>query len=109
MAQIDITVNDRIYKVTCDDGQEPRLQRLAAYIDGEVAALVRELGQIGDARLILLAALTISDELFEAKKKLAELEQSAEPLDQETVGGAARVFEAAAARIHGMAGRLKSA
>ncbi len=109
MIHVDITINDRIYKVTCDDGQEPRLQRLAAHIDGHVRTLVGELGQIGDARLMLLSALTVCDELLEARAKLSETEGGAEALDAGTVGGATRVIEAAAKRVEGLAGRLVEA
>ncbi len=109
MAEIDIVVNDRVYKVTCDDGQEQRLHRLADHIDRHVRSLVAELGQIGDARVMLLAALTVADELFEARAKLIEVERGAETLDAETVGGATRVIEAAAGRIEGMAGRMAEA
>lgn len=109
MAEVDILVNDRAYKVTCDDGQEPRLHRLVAHIDGHVRSLVAELGQIGDARLMLLAALTVADELHEAKTRLLEAERGAEGLDAGTIGGATRVIEAATGRIEGLAQRLESA
>lgn len=109
MAEVDIIVNERAYRVTCDDGQEPRLQRLAGHIDSHVRGLVRELGQIGDARLMLLAALTVCDELFEARVRLSAADQDTTALDPETVGGATRVLEAAAARVESLAERLQVA
>lgn len=108
MAEVDIIINERAYRVSCDDGQEPRLQRLAGHIDSHVRALVRELGQIGDARLMLLAALTVCDELFEARATLAEASDTAVALDPETVGGATRVLEAAASRVESLAERLQA-
>ncbi len=108
MAQIDILVNERAYKVACQDGQEERLLRLAAHLDREALALARDLGQIGEARLLLLTALTVCDELFEVRAKLAEAEARALPMDQETVGGATRVIDAAAKRIGGMNERLSA-
>jgi cell division protein ZapA len=108
MAQIDILVNERAYKVACQDGQEERLLRLAAHLDRESQALARDLGQIGESRLLLLTALTVCDELFEVREKLAEAEARAQPLDQETIGGATRVIEAAAKRIDGMNERLSA-
>jgi cell division protein ZapA len=109
MAEVDIMVNERLYRVTCDDGQEKRLERLASHFDGRVRRIVEELGQIGDARLMLLAALTVCDELLEARNNLAEIGDGAAALDPETIGGATRVLEAAANRIDGLAGRLQSA
>jgi cell division protein ZapA len=108
VAQIDILVNDRSYKVACQDGQEERLLRLAAHLDREARALAGDLGQIGEARLLLLAALTVCDELFEARGTLAEATASAAPMDHETIGGATRVIEAAAKRIEGMGERLSA-
>lgn len=108
MAQTDILVNERAYKVACQDGQEERLLRLAAHLDRESQALARDLGQIGEARLLLLTALTVCDELFEVREKLAEAEARLQPMDEETVGGATRVIEAAANRIDGMSERLNA-
>ncbi len=87
MAEVDIVVNERVYRVTCDEGQEPRLLRLASHIDGHVRSLVRELGQIGDARLMLLAALSVSDELFEARANLAEIGDGAAPSTRRRLAG----------------------
>ncbi|MDZ7629024.1 MAG: cell division protein ZapA [Parvularculaceae bacterium] len=105
MAQIDILVNDRSYRVACQDGQEERLLRIAAHLDREARALASDLGQIGEARLLLLTALTVCDELFELQGKLAEIEERAKPMDAETIGGATRVIEAAAKRIEAMSER----
>lgn len=109
MAQVDIMVNDRLFKVTCEDGQEERLERLARHFDRHVQELVRDLGQIGDTRLFLLSALTVCDELFDARAKLADAEEGGAPLDAATVGGASRVLDAATKRIEGMAKRLVEA
>lgn len=106
MAQVEVTVNERTYKITCDNGQEQRLQQLAGYFDRHVSRLSVELGQIGDARLMLLAALTVCDELFETRRRLADAETGAEALAPDTIGGASRVIEAAATRITAIAARV---
>lgn len=109
MAQVDIMVNDRLFKVTCEDGQEQRLERLARHFDRHVQDLVRDLGQIGDTRLFLLSALTVCDELFEARAKLDDAEEGGAPLDTATIGGATRVLDAATKRVEGMAKKLVEA
>ena len=109
MSQVEIRVNGRDYKITCEDGQEDRLQKLSAYFDRHVTSLSGELGQIGDARLMLLAALTVCDELFEAKERAADLEEAGEAMDAETLGGASRAVAAAAARVDEIAERLERA
>jgi cell division protein ZapA len=63
MGQVVVTVNGRAFPLSCADGEEPRIRRLAQYVDGKVSEFVRMHGQIGEARLILLAALVIADEL----------------------------------------------
>ncbi len=109
MAQVEIQLNGREYRVTCDDGQEARLQELAAYFDRHVSDLAKELGQIGDARLMLLSALTVCDELFEAKARIADLEDATDNLDPETAGAASRAIEAAVARVNEIGDRLEDA
>ena len=109
MAQVDIRVNDRVYRVACDDGQERRLHQLADHIDRLIADLSAELGQIGEARLILLAALTACDELFELRQRLAAHNQAGAALDADTLGGASRVVDAAAQRIEAMTTRIARA
>jgi len=109
MAQVEIRVNGRDYKVTCDDGQEPRLQELAAYFDKNVVQISDDLGQIGDARLMLLAALTVCDDLFDAKDRAKALENAADAMDPGTIGGASRAIEAAVARVTEITERLDQA
>ena len=106
MAQVEIRVNGRDYKVTCDDGQEQRLQQLAAHFDRHVTQLSDELGQIGDSRLMLLSALTVCDELFEARERALDMESAADPLDPDTVGAASRAVEAATARVNEIVARI---
>lgn len=109
MAQVEIRVNGRDFKITCDNGQEQRLQQLAAYFDKHVSQLSDELGQIGDARLMLLSALTVCDELFEAKDRAADLEGATDALDPDTAGAAGRAVEAATARVNEISARLEQA
>ena len=99
MSQVEIRVNGRQYRITCEEGQEDRLQRLAAFLDKRVSGMSSDLGDIGDARLMLLSALTICDELFEAKERIEDLEGAGDALDSETLGGAARAIDAAAKRV----------
>jgi cell division protein ZapA len=74
MGQVSVPVNGRSYAITCEDGQETRIRRLAQYVDAKVAEFVGSVGQAGEARLLLLAALVIADELSDANDAL-ELER----------------------------------
>ena len=75
MGQVVVTVNGRAFPLNCADGEEPRIRRLAAYVDGKIGDFVKTHGQIGEARLILLAALVIADELSDTND-LVQTERS---------------------------------
>lgn len=108
MAQIDVTINGRSYRIACDDGQEDHILKLADYVDRRVAELVSALGQAGEARLLVMASLLIADELSEA---FAQLQAKGEP--GETVARAeaslAALTDALAERIETIAARLEAA
>ena len=67
MGQVSITLNDRVYRLVCDDGEEDRLVDLATYVKAKVTELTAEHGHAGDERLLLMAALMIADELWDAR------------------------------------------
>ncbi len=74
MGQVSVTLNGRTYRLRCEDGEEQRLFALAEHVREKVDQLVRDFGQIGDDRLLLMASLLVADELFEARERLAALE-----------------------------------
>jgi cell division protein ZapA len=74
MAQVMVTIAGRSYRMACGDGDESRLERLAAMFDGRVEELRGAFGEIGDMRLHVMAALTVADELDETKQRLQALE-----------------------------------
>lgn len=69
MGQVAVTVNGRTYRLKCGDGEEARLLELAGYLTARVEAVAKEFGQVGDDRLLLMAALLITDELFDVKAR----------------------------------------
>ena len=116
MPLVEVVVNGREYQVACDTGQEDRLRELAALFDKRVQALAAAVGQVGDARLLLMAGLMISDELSGATAKSAERERdvaalkakladSTEALER-TESGISDVLEQAAVRIESIAARI---
>jgi len=66
MGEVAITVNGRSYRFECGDGEEARLNELAAYVKSRMDGLKRELGNIGEERLLLMTALLIADDLWDA-------------------------------------------
>ena len=109
MAQVDVLINGKSYNVACDDGQEDHLLQLAGYVDQRIQDLVNSVGQVGDARLLVMASLLISDELSEiyAKKtKNNNIESTSQLLvEQELV----KVINDLAQRIEEIADTLDPA
>ncbi|MDE0941414.1 MAG: cell division protein ZapA [Alphaproteobacteria bacterium] len=70
MAQVNIQINGRDYLLACEDGEESHLSFLAEYINRQVDGLVENVGQVGEARLLLMASLLVADELAEASQEL---------------------------------------
>ncbi len=75
MAHVSVTINGRQYRMACDDGQENHLIWLSGDLDRRIGQLRAQVGEIGDMRLTMMAALTVGDELVEAGKRLRRLEE----------------------------------
>ena len=75
MSHINVTINGRQYRMACEEGQEVRLLRLAENLESRVEALRGKFGEIGDARLTVMAALTVCDELIDANQRILSLER----------------------------------
>ena len=104
MGQVNLTINSRPFAVTCDDGQEGRIRRLGQYVDAKVAEFVGSIGQVGEARLLLLAALVIADELADANEALRLERSGARAAEAET----AAATDTAASGIRGIAQRVEA-
>jgi cell division protein ZapA len=74
MNHINVTINGRQYRMACEEGQEMRLLRLAENLEARVEQLRGRFGEIGDARLTVMAALTVCDELQDAGQRIRALE-----------------------------------
>ena len=75
MAQVVVQINGRNYTMHCEDGQENHLRSLAAMVDSEIANITRSVGQLGDLRLLIMAALVIADRLTQEEKTASELKE----------------------------------
>jgi cell division protein ZapA len=78
MSHINVTINGRQYRMACEEGQEVRLLKLAESLETRVTELRGKFGEIGDARLTVMAALTVCDELLDVTTRLHALEQELE-------------------------------
>jgi cell division protein ZapA len=116
LGSVNVTINGRQYRIACEDGQEQHLEKLAADFDALIGGLRERVGEVGDARLTIMAALTIADELSETLKKLRRLEAELPTLQDARVVAAERsqatqaavvaAFNSAAERLESIAKRL---
>jgi len=65
VAKVSIDINGERYALGCDDGEEERLIALGKKLDARVMQLADQFGQIGNLRLLVMASITLTDELDE--------------------------------------------
>jgi len=116
MAQVNVNINGRQYRMACEDGQEGHLMRLARDLDDRINKLRENFGEIGDTRLTVMAALTLADEVIETGKRMRRLEEELTALQDGRVAAAERskitqaalvtAFNAAAERLEGLTRKL---
>lgn len=98
MSKADIEINGKRYSVVCAPGQEARLAVLGTKLDRRVRHIADAVGDIGESRLLLVAALALLDEVDGLKSQSAKETEN----DQKAVSALAD----AAARINAIASRL---
>ena len=119
MPLVNVMVNTRAYTIACDEGEEEHLKELARHVDEKVQELLGSVGQVGDTRLILMAALLLADEHNDLARRLeartnelrelsAQHDALSERLEQGD-GETAEFVEGAAKRIEDVAARLRPA
>ena len=70
MANVNVKFNNKEYLLSCDEGQEENLKELANYLDSKYNDLKKNLGNIGEGKLLLIAAIQMVDDYFDLKKKV---------------------------------------
>ena len=105
MAQVSVTIDGRKYRLACNEGEEARLESLAGVIDEKIGERRKAFGEIGDQRLVIMAALTIADNLTEAQDAAAAERKRSDAAD-ERAHALALSLEALGSRIEALAARL---
>ncbi len=67
MPEVSVQIANRSFELACGDGEEERVQELAAYVDEKVAQLRRQLPGTPEVKLLVFAALILADESREAR------------------------------------------
>jgi cell division protein ZapA len=102
MSHVSVTINSRQYRMACEDGQEGHLMRLARDLDHRIEQLRARFGEIGDTRLIVMAALAVADELVEADRRLHRAEQELAALQDRRTVAADRAVATQAAIVNAL-------
>ena len=75
MPNVDVEINGKKYRMSCEDGQQEHLLGLAEQFNTRVEAFKGDFGEIGDTRLTVMAGIAVLDELAEAERKIEGLRQ----------------------------------
>ena len=118
MPQAYVNIGGRSYRLACNPGEEPHLEGLAKFVDGKIDEMRASFGEIGDQRIVVMAALSIADELSEAKRKLdshageaanvLDAEKSARAEAEERVAGLVKLIDEMSSRVESMTESLNA-
>lgn len=99
MADVDVEVTGRRYRLSCRDGEEDHLRALVRMVDVKATELTGALGDMTEARTLLLSALLLADELNDLR--------TAEPVARVESAVASEVDPAYAVAIERIAERVE--
>jgi len=111
MGEVIVTVNGRTYPIGCDDGEEAQVTRLSGLVEARVRELTALVGQVGESRLMLMAGLTLADDLEHAQAEIQALRQEINDLQRRNSAAQedANAMLGLAQRLEDIAARLESA
>ena len=67
--QVMVNIGGRSFRLACNPGEEQHLLTLAKFVDGKIGEMHSSFRDMGELRIVVMAALAIADELFEARRK----------------------------------------
>jgi cell division protein ZapA len=117
MAQVNLSVNGRVYRMACEDGEEEHVAALGERFDAAINELRGVLGEIGDQRLMVMAGILMTDRLGDTEGRLRRAEQEIQMLRDGRADTAMRIdglaqnfaesLNRAAARVEQIVERLR--
>ena len=89
MGKVSLNINGRAYGLGCEDGEETRLNRLGEKLNARVMQMAEQFGQIGDLRLLVMAGITLLDEMEDPESSVdakveRQMKEIRSELDSET-------------------------
>ena len=70
MAQVTLRINGYAYTIGCRDGEEGHLNAMGREVEKRIETIKTGAGQSGEARMLVMAALLMADELYELEQRL---------------------------------------
>ena len=80
MANVNIKFNNKDYLLSCDTGQEENLKKLANHLDSKYNELKKNLGNIGENKLLLITSSQMVDDYFDLFQKVENTKDNFEQL-----------------------------
>ena len=80
MADLEVQIGARSYRVACENGQEEHLRAVADRLRQEAALLTAQFGALSETRLLLMAGLLVVDRLRALEGRAGEAAALAETL-----------------------------
>lgn len=75
MAEVELSIADRTYRVACRNGEEGALQSAAALVDLKSREAIAGLGTLSESRQLLFASLLLADQIVEQRDGAAGQQQ----------------------------------
>jgi cell division protein ZapA len=109
MPEVSVQIANRDYELACGDGEEERVQELAAYVDEKVNELRRQMPGTPEVKLLVFAALLLAEESREARgiAKAAENARASATDNAETLATA--LEDLITARVDKMSRKMSGA
>ena len=79
MAQVTLRINGYAYTIGCKDGEERHLESMGAEVSRRIEGVRLASGPSGEARMLVMAALLMADDIFELRTKLQTAEGAPSP------------------------------
>jgi cell division protein ZapA len=99
MAQVTLRINGYAYTLGCQDGEERHLEAMGEEVGRRIEGVRVAAGPSGEARMLVMAALLMADDIFELRGRLEAAEA--------TVGGAPKADPKLSRKLNRMAKRAE--
>ena len=68
MAEVELTIAGRPYRVACRNGEEENLRAAGALVDAKSREALSGLGTLSESRQLLFAALLLADQIVDGRE-----------------------------------------